>query len=538
MERIQSNVEQGSGFQSARLEIPARHTRGSRASSISSTGKDGNSTKKKRRGGTRRKTGCSTCKSRHSRCDEKKPICGNCERLNLECVQSDFISHSEFSSGFDTPTPTPTPAPAPAPGDGGSPYFPPPETQASTWDAFRTQMQGLGNHIQGLEMISNNSRPPTDAFTYMNVSTPAGTIDTVSSASTVALTSETAFLLQAYVKTVATWMDLMDHTSTYQLSIPRLILSSPLLFHCICAFTAKHLALANSGQNTFWEPIARQHYGESLRMLIDTLNGSNHGQALTATILMSSYEMVSSAGLEDRRHFLGAMMLIKSQNITARSRGVDRANFWIYVRHEISIALTSEQPLLMDPDGWQVQWEQGETREDVLGNHVLWILARVINLVYGKDNDVEVSSRKREALLQEMEDWRAGLSDNFVGVPYGDEDEDGFKKVYFPVTAAAVAAFWYHVARILLYAEPVLNPFHASQVQDHAIKITNIAMSEFPDSFRVFATHGLYYAAKHIHGLGRKARIWHILNVIEAQLGYHTRSVGKRLQDLLYDQGV
>jgi hypothetical protein len=43
-------------------------------------------------------------------------------------------------------------------------------------------------------------------------------------------------------------------------------------------------------------------------------------------------------------------------------------------------------------------------------------------------------------------------------------------------------------------------------------------------------------AAKHINGIGRKARIWHILNDVEAHLGYHTRSVGKRLQDLLIDQ--
>ncbi|KAF2794897.1 hypothetical protein K505DRAFT_303155 [Melanomma pulvis-pyrius CBS 109.77] len=373
----------------------------------------------------------------------------------------------------------------------------------------------------------------------MAISTPAPTIDTAStSGASVTLTPETAFLLQAYLRTVATWMDLMDHSCTYQLSIPRLILSSPLLFHCICAFTAKHLALAHSRQNTFWDPIARQHYGESLRLLISALNSSSHEHALTATILMSSYEMIGAVGLEHRRHFLGAMMLIKSHNINAQSQGIDKANFWVYVRHEISVALSSEQPLLLDPEDWDVRWEDGETREDVLGNHVLWILARVINLVYGKDKTSEASHQKREEFLHELEEWRSGLSDTFVGIPYGDEDEDGFRKVYFPVTAAAAAAFWYHVIHILLYAEPGLqDPFYAPQIQDQAIRITNIAISEFPDSLRVFATHGLYYAAKHIDGLNRKARIWHILNDVEAQLGYHTRSVGKRLQDLLLDQG-
>lgn len=55
-------------------------------------------------------------------------------------------------------------------------------------------------------------------------------------------------------------------------------------------------------------------------------------------------------------------------------------------------------------------------------------------------------------------------------------------------------------------------------------------MSEFPDELRVFASHGLYYAAKHIEGLGRKARLWGIMNAVEEQLGYSTRSMVRRLQ--------
>jgi hypothetical protein len=130
---------------------------------------------------------------------------------------------------------------------------------------------------------------------------------------------------------------------------------------------------------------------------------------------------------------MGAMMLIKSHQINAQSEGIDRANFWIYVRHEIGVALSSEQPLLLNPDEWAVCWKEGETREDVLGNHVLWILARVINLVYGKET---ATIQEREEFLHELEEWRAGLSDTFIGIPYGETDDDGFRKVYFPVTAA------------------------------------------------------------------------------------------------------
>jgi hypothetical protein len=71
----------------------------------------------------------------------------------------------------------------------------------------------------------------------------------------VCLTSEAAFLLQTYTRTVATWMDLFDFQSSYQLRVPQQVLTSPLLFHCVCAFTANHLALSNASSNPAWYEI-------------------------------------------------------------------------------------------------------------------------------------------------------------------------------------------------------------------------------------------------------------------------------------------
>lgn len=38
------------------------------------------------RSGPRSKTGCQTCKIRRVRCDERRPVCTNCDRLKLDCV--------------------------------------------------------------------------------------------------------------------------------------------------------------------------------------------------------------------------------------------------------------------------------------------------------------------------------------------------------------------------------------------------------------------------------------------------------------------
>jgi hypothetical protein len=105
--------------------------------------------------------------------------------------------------------------------------------------------------MDGLEQLPENRRPhnlPTNGDLY----TPPATVETNPSSGLVCLTSEAAFLLQTYVRTVATWMDLFDFQSSYQLQVPQQVLKSPLLFHCVCAFTANHLALSNASSNPAW----------------------------------------------------------------------------------------------------------------------------------------------------------------------------------------------------------------------------------------------------------------------------------------------
>lgn len=337
--------------------------------------------------------------------------------------------------------------------------------------------------------------PPDIGPATATTMSPPTTANSSGSTESKEISSEGAFLLQTYVKTVATWMDLFDHKCTYQLRIPPLALASPLLFHCVCAFTANHLALSNTSLNASWKLVAVRHYGQALRLLIDALEVPFCETAMTGSMLLLSYEVHGAQRSEDyRRHFLGLTMLIKSHGITAQSTGTNRANFWIYCRHEIAVALANERPLVLDPAEWAVSWQKGEEREDVLGNQMMWILARVINLVFGPDGAKDISRPTREAFLQELETWRAGLSPCFIGIPYGDADDNGFRKIYFTVTAAAAAAFWYHIAHILLYAEPVLqDESYVPLVQDQAMKITNITISDFPAALKVFSTHGLYY---------------------------------------------
>ena len=59
----------------------------------------------------------------------------------------------------------------------------------------------------------------------------------------------------------------------------------------------------------------------------------------------------------------------------------------------------------------------------------------------------------------------------------------------------------YHITHILLYAEPELqDEAYIPLIQEQAMEITDIAISDFPPSLMVFSTHGLFYGTYHPSG--------------------------------------
>jgi hypothetical protein len=248
-------------------------------------------------------------------------------------------------------------------------------------------------------------------------------------------------------------MDIFDHGCAYQREVLRTCLTSKLLLTSICAFTAKHLSLLRvpSGGNPDlnapdWAAAAARYYGESLRMLIACLSNnrssqSPHDDPLTAAMLLGSYEIIAAQGQEHRRHFHGAMVLIKTHGINAQSvEGLDRANFWIYVRHDITVALINETKLQISPKEWNVKWREGESEEDTLGNQMLWLVGRAIDVAYALPCDLPdkgVSDSERQNICADAARWFDSLPLSFRGVKYGElGDDHGFTKIYFAVSAA------------------------------------------------------------------------------------------------------
>ncbi|PVH75722.1 hypothetical protein DL98DRAFT_657920 [Cadophora sp. DSE1049] len=355
-----------------------------------------------------------------------------------------------------------------------------------------------------------------------------------------------AELLHNYQRGIGAWMDLFDHGLNYQREVVRRAYSSQLIMQALCALSSKQLSMVTPGE--VWHAAAGRYYGESLRLLISALVDATSSQqdALLATILLSSYELLASPGLDHRRHVLGAVTLIKKHDFTARSKSLERASFWVYARLDIALALINECPTMLGPEEWNVSWAEQEMEEDGLANQMLWILAKVIAFTFREGQVLpEADLSFRSELLVEMNTWFEALPPSVKGVSYGPPSRDGFVKHWFAVPVSAAAMFTYHLANLLLLGEGVncsiqKDDHSQAAIQYHAHYIGDICQSDIADAALVQGVQPLYYgefshvstAAKHIDGLARKAKLWAILEDIEARLGFHTSSRVVKLQEL------
>ncbi|KAK3945112.1 hypothetical protein QBC46DRAFT_360656 [Diplogelasinospora grovesii] len=381
-----------------------------------------------RRSGPRRKTGCYTCKARHASCDEKNPVCGNCERLSLHCRPFEFIVRSTWCLNTETAGEHP-PAEAGTEGNDGD---------STTSLRPGTSHRKAGSVSSVFSVNGQSATSPSDYSMPSSSTLPASSPLAAAKPIPLPLNVEAAYLLSVYTTGVATWMDVFDHSRSYQLEVPRRCLTSALLRRCVCAFTAKQLSLLPSGE--IWSVPAVRYYGSALRLLIQHLDsnpGSSQGDALTANMLLSSYEMLDAHGHEHQRHLHGALTLVRMQGINAQCQGMDRANFWIYVRHDITIALEKETALQLSPKDWNVEWRHGEAEadEDVLANQLMWLVARAIDFVYAPDPPSSPNSVLQD-IQSEAAAWLDNLPVSFLGVKYSDSDDLGLVKTYFAVPTA------------------------------------------------------------------------------------------------------
>ncbi|MCJ1434759.1 hypothetical protein MMC27_004129 [Xylographa pallens] len=196
-----------------------------------------------------------------------------------------------------------------------------------------------------------------------------------------------------------------------------------------------------------------------------------HSDALTAAMLLSSYEVVEASEASHRSHYQGALNLIRTRGISVTSTGLDRANFVVYVRHEITIALANESPLQLDLECWNMEEPEAGAAEDRMATYLIWLAAIAVNLVYDGEATID-----RQELIDKVDSWYESTTQTFCGTEYGEINDEGLRKIFFAVPAAA---------------------------------------------------------GKHVDNITRKFRSWILLQDIELELGYRTSARVRSLKQMI-----
>lgn len=171
---------------------------------------------------------------------------------------------------------------------------------------------------------------------------------------------------------------------------------------------------------------------QSLNYMIETLNHEEpSSDMLTAAILLSSYEVIAAVRNSYKSHYEGALNLIRTRGVSARSVGLDRANFFVYLRHEITIALSEGLPLQFDPLSWNITKPEPGAREDDVANYLMLLIGHIVNVIHsGRDSLSDLRGLKTQ-----IEEWYSGVSQEFRGISYGEIVENRPQKIFFPVPA-------------------------------------------------------------------------------------------------------
>ncbi|KAL7907297.1 hypothetical protein GGI35DRAFT_455950 [Trichoderma velutinum] len=465
----------------------------------------------------RRRTGAINCRNRRVKCDESKPVCGRCRSRNLECNPPDFIVHDRRSTRPRGTRPRQS-------NDSEMPNLP--STPESTYDVFR--------QIQYAQLPDPEATPPS-----IESQLPV-------------MTEEVIDLVLKYQSGIGAWMDVLDHSSNYRRQVTRRAASSALLMYSICALSAKQMSLV--GEHSVWEPVAGRFYGQSLRLLIHDLNqlDARYDEVFVATILLCSYELLAIPGPDYRKHLEGVGSLLRAHRLSSITTDLDKASFWIYARHDVAMALINYCPTLIATGEWPDAMAGPDSEEDAAGNKVLWLLAKVIEFRFAPPGSI-IRDDHQESLREigtEVEKWWDDLPSTSRGLSSGEVSEDGVSQLWFCVQSAAAGLLYFHLAKILLLEESIQEPQEANflegphehessteQLHHHSRSIASICFSPgVRDGVLVVAVNPLYYAAKYAPSISLKAKIWALLDKIEKELGFHTRTRVMELQRDLESQ--
>ncbi|KAF1973597.1 hypothetical protein BU23DRAFT_133553 [Bimuria novae-zelandiae CBS 107.79] len=433
----------------------------------------------------RSKSGCLTCRKRRVKCDEEKPVCGNCGKKNRDCQ---WETQETTFRGYRPP----------GPGRGsssGTVHTEPeemnidPKDDQEDGDVALTPirrrnnlkssitagrnvdatMQSSGRATAGLQDPSPSAFLPIAESSSINnlaggrVAVPATFSTAVPSKEPVPLIRRDAMLVHHYSEHLGRWLDGTDAARQFTLTLPEQVKHCSILLHAVLCFAARHIRD---------DVTAQEAYTACLNLVIERLNlntALHDDDLLCAIVILRFFEQLNvptESGSDEEQHLVaGTSAILRSSYTTTvdpSAPTLREAAFWIYVRQCLYNATVNQQPpnidfavqLLPLPHSMKGHHPLARLRlETAWANQMTWNCARVTDFCFGKSTTFELSLRMSQwqALWDDVQNWNESRPRSFDPIWRGHSGEYSvFPEMIFTADWHVVSYGFYHFCCILL----------------------------------------------------------------------------------------
>ncbi|KAF2123155.1 hypothetical protein BDV96DRAFT_639702 [Lophiotrema nucula] len=299
-----------------------------------------------------------------------------------------------------------------------------------------------------------------------------------------AVTEEEATLFSFYIKNAGPWLDIVSQMRCFGQLVPRLALTSPVLYYA-CLAAAAHVMY-------LWGRLSQETYefyhNKSISILIPLLDptaaGCTDSLLLTSVILRMS-EQFSEIADDGQYHLHGAFGLFVSASASWSPSRTDAAGvaFWTYVRESLRICFLNEQacPFRLGVVDTSDLFEPAT--DEVWANRMTYLLAEVCNACWSKEaTSTHITSRNQEklqAVQNDVERWERSLPPTFRPWYQSQSRTTPFADIRFLSTWHTIGWQQYYAAKTMLAAYLPIEPeqnLRALHQQARKILIDNAKM--------------------------------------------------------------
>ncbi|RSL83961.1 hypothetical protein CEP52_016563 [Fusarium oligoseptatum] len=390
--------------------------------------------RKPRGRGLRTNTGCLTCRKRHKKCDERRPVCGPCTARCRDCIypsnldtvsttavpeaqsqsqsaDSDWLHGENDDPGTSASSAPAASRPIPVAPLHANVNVPPQDTWSPDSAFWTTDFAST----RWLDLLANDAAQADSGFSLAPTPAPREGDERLTQAADIqslhtrlsvvaaaerkswqanadaTLTSHEAGLLRHFAERCALWLDLFDPQRLFSTHAIRLALRNAGLMKAILALAARHRAKLpqitqageqdSQGLSALADNEWIRYYYETLHYVQEALaynSYTNSKELLATAIVISSYEMLDESDGQGnwQRHLKGVFWIQRSQDVNGASGGLRQAVWWAWLRQDIWAAFREKRPCL---SFWVPVQKCHELDQNGLADRAMYLLSQAVN---------------------------------------------------------------------------------------------------------------------------------------------------------------